>query len=136
MKLTLFAQAASGRFVLPSQLVSGCMAGWDDESGCRFTPIKWAPLSSADVGGFVVNSLQGTRLSANQRARMEQQQAVRASFINPALQSLMNQVDSALAERKEQGAKPERQWFPVSNEHGTPYLGDVFVQPGNSALHQ
>jgi len=45
------------------------------------------------------------------------------------LAQLVDGIDKALAEHKRTASepyKPEKQWFLVSNEHGTPWLGDVF----------
>lgn len=42
------------------------------------------------------------------------------------LEELRQQTQSVLDARKEQGAKPERTWFPHFKETGTPYVGDCF----------
>ena len=52
------------------------------------------------------------------------QQQVRASFLNPALQTMVDETLAALDQRKEQGAKPERQWFVDRQEHGTACIAE------------
>lgn len=64
-------------------------------------------------------SFQGTQLSASQRRTMAMQQQVRASFLNPTLQTMVDETFAALDQRKEQGVKPERQWFVDREERGT-----------------
>lgn len=64
-------------------------------------------------------SFQGTSLTRGQRERQSQQQALRASFINPVLSQSIDDTLRALEVRKEQGVKPERIWFPDRQEHGT-----------------
>ncbi len=71
-------------------------------------------------------SFQGIQLSASQRRTMAMRQQVQQAFMSAPLQEQVQQTIQVLDERKEQGAKPERVWFPVSNESGTPWLGDVF----------
>lgn len=71
-------------------------------------------------------SLQGTQLSASERRSIELRRQVQASFINPVLQAQVDQINTQLDQRKEQGAKPERVWFVEVSEKGTPWLGDVF----------
>lgn len=74
-------------------------------------------------------SFQGTQLSSAQRAKLQQQVALRTSMFTGGLGELVASVDAAMAEHKRTAAaphKPERQWFLESNEHGTPWLGDVF----------
>ena len=74
-------------------------------------------------------SLQGLQVSNVERAKLQQQAALRNSMFTGGLRELVDSVDAAMAEHKRTAAapfKPERQWFLVSNEHGTPWLGDVF----------
>ncbi|HCA1452949.1 TPA: hypothetical protein MNK97_005276 [Klebsiella pneumoniae] len=73
-------------------------------------------------------SFQGVQLSATQRLRADQQSRLRLSM-SGGLAQLTESIDKAMAEHKRTAAepfKPERQWFLESNEHGTPWLGDVF----------
>lgn len=73
-------------------------------------------------------SFQGVQLSATQRLRADQQARLRASM-SGGLAQLVDGIDKALAEHKRTASepyKPEKQWFLVSNEHGTPWVGDVF----------
>lgn len=64
-------------------------------------------------------SFQGVQLSASQRRTMAMQQQVRASFLNLTLQTMVDDTFAALDQRKEQGVKPERQWFFDREERGT-----------------
>ena len=68
-------------------------------------------------------SFQGTQLSPGQQRRLEQQRQVQA-FMNPVLAEQVAQTIKVIDERKEQGAKPERQWFPVSDTRGTPSFAE------------
>lgn len=70
-------------------------------------------------------SFQGTQLSASQRRTMAMQQQVRASFLNPVLQTMVDETFAALDQRKEQGAKPERQWFVERQEQGTACIAEL-----------
>lgn len=63
-------------------------------------------------------SFQGAQLSPGQRRRLEQQRQVQA-FMTPVLAEQVAQTIEVLEIRKEQGAKPEKQWFLVSDTHGT-----------------
>lgn len=63
-------------------------------------------------------SFQGAQLSPGQRRRLEQQRQVQA-FLTPVLAEQVAQAIEVLDARKEQGAKPEKQWFLVSDTHGT-----------------
>lgn len=65
----------------------------------------------------------GAHLSPRQRQTLEQQQRVKA-FMNPVLNEQVHQVIEVLEARKEQGAKPEKQWFIVSDTHGTISIAD------------
>jgi uncharacterized protein (DUF305 family) len=66
----------------------------------------------------MIVSHQGTKLSAGQQLRMLQQAHVR-SFMNPVLKAQVEETIQLLDKRKEEGAKPERQWFPHSQSTGT-----------------
>ncbi|BAN48605.1 hypothetical protein [Metapseudomonas resinovorans] len=70
-------------------------------------------------------SFQGTGLSHSQRLRMDQQQAIARSFINPILQAQVDQTIRTLDERKEQGAKSEKVWFLDYEEKGTPCVAEM-----------
>lgn len=70
-------------------------------------------------------SFQGIQLTAGQRRTLQQQQAARA-FVNPILQQQVNETLAAVEARQSQGIKPERQWFVLSDERGTPCVADVF----------
>ncbi|MGJ7552101.1 hypothetical protein [Pseudomonas alloputida] len=65
----------------------------------------------------------GSHLSSRQRQMLEQQQRVKA-FMSPVLNDQVMQVIQVLDARKEQGAKPEKQWFLVSEEHGTTSIAE------------
>jgi hypothetical protein len=55
-------------------------------------------------------SLQGTSLTRSQRERLQQQQAVKSSFLNPVLAQSVADTIKELEVRKEQGVKPEKLW--------------------------
>jgi hypothetical protein len=63
-------------------------------------------------------SFQGIQLTAGQRLRQKQQAHVRA-FMNPILQASIEDTIKSLDKRKEEGAKPERQWFLEHQSTGT-----------------
>jgi hypothetical protein len=63
-------------------------------------------------------SFQGAQLTQGQRVRLEQQQRVKA-FMAPVLIDLVADTLKAVEVRKEQGIKPERQWFKEREETGT-----------------
>lgn len=67
----------------------------------------------------MIHSLQGTAISAGQRRQLEFQNRCKAAFLNPVLNDTVQQVIKVLEERKEQGVKPERQWFVDRQERGT-----------------
>ena len=71
-------------------------------------------------------SFQGTQITAGQRRQLAFQQQTRAAFLNPVLAESIDQTIQLLAERKEQGAKPERVWFRDYESKGTPFVGDCF----------
>lgn len=52
----------------------------------------------------------GTQLSPGQRRMLEQQRHIK-SFMSPVLEQQVVQILAVLDVRKEQGAKPEKQWF-------------------------
>ncbi|MDH4550365.1 hypothetical protein [Pseudomonas sp. BN607] len=68
-------------------------------------------------------SFQGTQLSPGQQRRLEQQRQVQA-FMNPVLAEQVAQTIKVLEVRKEQGAKPEKQWTLVSESRGTTCIAD------------
>ncbi len=71
-------------------------------------------------------SFRGGQLTDNERRRLADQECVN-SFLNTHLTSL---VDEALANQKafvEQGGRAEKQWFLVTQQSSTPYLGDAFI---------
>tara|TARA_Y100001972_G_C7455570_1_gene232845 strand:+ start:160 stop:390 length:231 start_codon:yes stop_codon:yes gene_type:complete len=70
-------------------------------------------------------SFQGTQLTTGQRRRLQEQQQARA-FVNPILQQQVNDTLAAIDSRKQLGAKPERQWFLVHQERGTPCVAELF----------
>lgn len=65
----------------------------------------------------------GSHLSPRQRQMLEQQQRVKA-FMSPVLNDQVMQTIQVLDARKEQGTKPEKQWFLVSEEHGTTSIAE------------
>lgn len=71
-------------------------------------------------------SFQGTALTSSQRARLAFQQSTRAGFLNSTLQEQVVDIESKLQERKEQGAKPEKQWYFEFESAGTPFVGEAF----------
>lgn len=74
-------------------------------------------------------SHQGLQISNVERAKLQQQAALRSSMFTGGLGELVASIDKAMTDHKRTASepyKPERQWFHVSNEHGTPWLGDVF----------
>lgn len=71
-------------------------------------------------------SFQGAQLTPGQRRNMEQQQRVRASFVNPVLQQMLDSTLRNVQERKEQGARKENPWTLDYTATGTPFLGDAF----------
>ena len=68
-------------------------------------------------------SFQGTQLSPGQQRRLEQQRQVQA-FMNPVLADQVAQTIQVLEARKEQGAKPEKQYFLVSESRGTTCIAE------------
>jgi len=72
---------------------------------------------------MIYDSLQGTRLSPGQRARLEQERHMR-SFLNPVLAEQVAETLKALEVRKEQGAKPEKLWVLVSESRGTTCIAE------------
>lgn len=63
-------------------------------------------------------SFQGAQLTPGQRYRLEQQRHVQ-SMLNPVLADQVAQTIAVLEVRKEQGTKPEKQWFTVCDSRGT-----------------
>lgn len=70
-------------------------------------------------------SFQGTKLSAAQRHRLELERRVKAAAVTP-LQLQVTETLQVLESRKEQGAKPEKFWFLVREEQGTPCFAELF----------
>lgn len=71
-------------------------------------------------------SFQGLQLSQAQRRQLAFQQQARQAFMNSQLAQQVEQIERAVAQRREEGAKPERVWTVETNSRGTPWLGDVF----------
>jgi hypothetical protein len=71
-------------------------------------------------------SFQGGQLSRSQRDRLDQFRRVQASINTTVLQQQVTETFAAVQQHKEQGIKPERQWFVVINERGTPCVADAF----------
>lgn len=53
-------------------------------------------------------SFQGTRLTAGQRRTLENQERCKAAFLNPVLQTSVEETLKKVDQLKEQGAKPEK----------------------------
>ncbi|WP_185749452.1 hypothetical protein [Pseudomonas aeruginosa] len=49
-----------------------------------------------------------------------------AAVSQSVLQQQVAATLQALEQHKEQGGKPEKVWSTISNEKGTPWVGDVF----------
>lgn len=71
-------------------------------------------------------SFQGATLSASERRSLELRQRAMAAVSQSMLQQQVAATLQALERHKEQGGKPERVWTTVTNEKGTPWVGDVF----------
>lgn len=71
-------------------------------------------------------SFQGSTLSASERRSLELRQRAMAAVSQTVLQQQVAATLQALEQHKEQGGKPERVWTTVTNEKGTPWVGDVF----------
>ncbi|HHF0406181.1 TPA: hypothetical protein ACPHXB_006221 [Pseudomonas aeruginosa] len=74
-------------------------------------------------------SFQGATLSASERRSLELRQRAMAAVSQTVLQQQVAATLQALERHKEQGGTPERVWTTVTNEKGTPFLGDVFGWP-------
>lgn len=74
-------------------------------------------------------SFQGATLSASERRSAQLRQQVRAAVNQSVLQQQVAATLQALEQHKEQGGKPEKVWSTISNEKGTPWVGDVFGWP-------
>jgi len=70
-------------------------------------------------------SFQGTQLTTGQRRRLDDQQRTRA-FMNSTLQQQVTETLAAVEARQSKGIKPERQWFLVHQERGTPCVAELF----------
>lgn len=68
-------------------------------------------------------SFQGKTLSRTQRAQLDLQARMRAMTVSP-LRAQVQETMRELDERKEQGAKPDKQYFHVSTERGTPSVAE------------
>ena len=73
--------------------------------------------------------LQGATLSGSERRSSQLRQQVRAAVNQSVLQQQVAATLNALEQHKEQGGKPEKVWSTISNEKGTPWVGDVFGWP-------
>lgn len=71
-------------------------------------------------------SFQGGQLSRSQRDRLDQFRRVQASINTTVLQQQVSETLAAVEQRKEQGTKPERQWFVIVDERGTLCVADAF----------
>jgi len=71
-------------------------------------------------------SFQGKGLSATQRARLAFEQQTRARFLNEHLTTQVNETLVAVEKRREEGAKPVRQWFLEYEAKGTPCVAELF----------
>lgn len=71
-------------------------------------------------------SFQGATLTASERRSLELRQRAMAAVSQSVLQQQVAATLQALEQHKEQGGKPERVWTTVTNEKGTPWVGDVF----------
>ncbi|WP_174516425.1 hypothetical protein [Pseudomonas aeruginosa] len=74
-------------------------------------------------------SFQGATLSASERRSLELRQRAIAAVSQTVLQQQVAVTLQALEQHKEQGGKPEKVWSTISNEKGTPWVGDVFGWP-------
>lgn len=74
-------------------------------------------------------SFQGATLSASERRSLELRQRAMAAVSQSVLQQQVAATLQALEQHKGQGGKPERVWTTVTNEKGTPWVGDVFGWP-------
>lgn len=74
-------------------------------------------------------SFQGATLSGRERRSSQLRQQVRAAVNQSVLQQQVAATLNALEQHKEQGGKPEKVWSTISNEKGTPWVGDVFGWP-------
>ncbi len=71
-------------------------------------------------------SFQGATLSASERRSLELRQRAMAAVSQSVLQQQVAATLQALERHKGQGGKPEKVWSTISNEKGTPWVGDVF----------
>jgi hypothetical protein len=67
--------------------------------------------------------MQGTQLTAADRRRIDQLRSVQIAT-HSLLQVQVNETLAEIERRKEQGIKPDKQWFQVSQEYGTPSVAD------------
>lgn len=88
--------------------------------------IQIAECKPGDCMTLRTVSFQGGQLSRSQRERLEQSRRVQASINTTVLQQQVTETFAAVEQLKEQGTKPERQWFVVINERGTPCVADAF----------
>ena len=77
-------------------------------------------------------SLQGVQLSKGQQQRLAFERHVR-QFMHPVLEQQVTETIKQLDVRKEQGAKPERVWFPDYQSYGTPSVAEWMGYEFNEA---
>lgn len=71
-------------------------------------------------------SLQGVSLSSSERRSLQLRQQARAAVDRSVLQQTVAQALQALEKHKEEGGKASNPWITVTNEKGTPWVGDAF----------
>ncbi len=71
-------------------------------------------------------SFQGGQLTRSQRERLEQYRRTQATVNTSVLQQQVAETFAALDQRKDQGTKPERQWFLEFEAKGTPCVAELF----------
>ncbi len=74
-------------------------------------------------------SFQGDGLSASQYRSIQLRQQVRAAVNQSVLQEQVAATLQALEKHKEEGGKASNPWTTVTNEKGTPWVGDAFGWP-------
>lgn len=63
-------------------------------------------------------SMQGIQLTTAERRRLQQQQQIRSLMV-PLLAQQVSEALLVMEIRKEQGVKPDKQWFKETEQHGT-----------------
>ncbi|HGM4177102.1 TPA: hypothetical protein ACKPC2_005810 [Pseudomonas aeruginosa] len=71
-------------------------------------------------------SLQGVSLSSSERRSLQLRQQARAAVDRSVLQQTVAQALQALEKHKGEGGKASNPWITVTNEKGTPWVGDAF----------